>query len=132
MSPIANMLIQLKNAQSAGLESIAVPFSEIKLKISEILKDKGFIEDVEKKKRKAHKAEVDYLDINLKYEDGKGAINGIKLISKPSRRMYAGKNDLKQVKSGFGLSIISTPKGVMTGSDAKKAGVGGEIIFEIW
>jgi small subunit ribosomal protein S8 len=132
MSPIANMLIQIKNAQSAGLETIDVPFSAMKFKIAEILKKKGFIEEVENKKKKAHKAEVSFLDLKLKYTDGKGAINGIKLVSKPSRRIYAGKSDLKSVKSGFGISVISTPKGIMTGDEARKAGVGGEIIFEIW
>ena len=132
MSPIANMLIQLKNAQSAGLENVAVPYSEMKNKIAEILKEKKFIEEVEVKKRKGRKSEISFLSIKLKYDDGVGAIDGIKFISKPSRRMYAGKADLKPVKSGFGVSVISTPKGIMTGDDAKKAGVGGEMIFEIW
>jgi small subunit ribosomal protein S8 len=132
MSPIANMLVQIKNAQSAGLENVAVPFSEMKFRIAEILKNKGFIENVEKKKKKAHKVEVDFLNIELKYKDGVGAINDIKLISKPSRRMYAGKEALRQVKSGYGISVISTSKGLMTGDDAKKNGIGGETIFEIW
>jgi len=132
MSPIANMLIQIKNAQSARLENVAVPYSEIKFKIAEILAAKGFIESVEKKKRKAKKAEVAFISLKLKYNEGEDAIKGIKLISKPSRRMYAGKNDLKPVRSGYGLSVVTTPNGVMTGDDAKKAGVGGEVIFEIW
>jgi len=126
------MLIQIKNAQSAGLESVAVPFSIIKLKIAEILKSKGLIEEVESKKRKAKKTEVPFLAIRLKYTDGVGVINGIKFVSKPSRRMYAGKADLKPIRSGFGFSVISTPKGVMTGDEAKKAGVGGEMLFEMW
>jgi small subunit ribosomal protein S8 len=132
MSPIANMLIQIKNAQSAGLESIAVPFSKMKLKIAEILKNRGYLEEVESKKRKALRKEVPFLAIRLKYTDGVGVINGIKFISKPSRRMYAGKDDLRQVRSGFGFSVISTPNGIMTGDEAKKAGVGGEMLFEIW
>lgn len=132
MSPIANMLVQIKNAQAVSAERVSIPFSAIKFEISKILKEKKFISDVEKKKRKLHKAEVNFLDIKLKYEDGIGVINGIKLISKPSRRMYAKKGELKLVKSGYGISVISTSKGLMTGEDSKKAGLGGELIFEIW
>ncbi len=132
MSPIANMLVQIKNAQAVSAERVSIPFSAMKFEISKILKEKKFISDVEKKKRKLRKAEVNFLDIMLKYEDGVGAINGIKLISKPSRRMYAKKGELKPVKSGYGISVISTSKGLMTGEDSKKAGLGGELIFEIW
>ena len=70
--------------------------------------------------------------IGLKYENGAGAINDIKMISKPSRRMYVGKGELKPIKSGYGIAVISTSKGIMAGDDAKKAGIGGEILFEIW
>ena len=68
----------------------------------------------------------------LKYENGVGAIGGIKMISKPSRRVYVGKDDLKPIRNGYGISVISTSKGLMTGDDAKKAGIGGEIICEVW
>lgn len=128
--PIANMLIQLKNAQSAGLDNIAVPYSKIKLQIAELLKRKGFVEEVENKKRKSNKSEVPFLSIKLKPSGD--SITGIKLISKPSRRIYAGKINLTPVKSGFGISVVSTPKGIMTGDEAKKAGTGGEVLFEIW
>lgn len=132
MSPIANMLVQLKNAQSRGLEEVVLPFSKIKFSIAEILKNKGFISEVEKKKRKMKKAEVDILYIRLKYNNGIGAIDDVKLISKPSRRVYTGRDELRQVKNGYGVSVISTSKGLMTGEDARKAGIGGELIFEIW
>ena len=126
------MLSQLKNAQSAGLETIAIPFSEMKLKIAEILKSKGYIEDFEKKKKKGRKAELDFLSVKLKYNGSQGAISGIKLVSKPSRRIYLGKGDMKPVMSGYGISVVSTPKGLMTGNDAKKIGIGGEELFKIW
>ncbi len=126
------MLVQLKNAQSRGLEEVVLPFSKIKFSIAEILKNKGFISEVEKKKRKMKKAEVDILYIRLKYNNGIGAIDDVKLISKPSRRVYTGRDELRQVKNGYGVSVISTSKGLMTGEDARKAGIGGELIFEIW
>ncbi|MEK7506622.1 MAG: 30S ribosomal protein S8 [Patescibacteria group bacterium] len=132
MTTIANLLVQLKNAQAVGAENIAVPFSNLKLEIARILKDKGFIVEVEKKMRKARQAEIPYLQLKLKYTDGAGAINGIKLISKSSRRVYGGKLKLYPVKSGFGIAVVSTSKGLMTGQEARKAGVGGEILFEIW
>ncbi len=132
MSPIANMLTQIKNAQSRSKEEVVLPFSKMKLGIAEILKNRGFISGVEKKTKKMKKSEADFISVELKYENGIGAIGGIKMISRPSRRIYAGKNDLKPVRNGYGISIISTPKGLMTGSEAHKAGIGGEIICEVW
>lgn len=132
MSPITDMLIRIKNAQSAGLENVSVPYSKMKSEIAEVLKNKGFIEEVESKKRKARRVEVQFLDLKLKYTDGQGAISGVKFISKPSRRRYTGRSELKPVKSGFGVSVVSTSKGIMTGEEAKKAKVGGEVLFEIW
>ena len=82
--------------------------------------------------KKTKKSEVSILGVELKYENGVGAIGGIKMISKPSRRIYAGKDGLKPVKNGYGISVISTSKGLMTGDEAKKAGIGGEIICEVW
>ena len=128
MSPIANMLVQIKNAQARGLEEVEVPFSVMKRSIAGVLQHAGFLTSVETKKKKGKRIEFDYLHITLKPD----AINGVKLISKPSRRMYAKADELKKVRSGFGISVVSTPKGIMTGADAQKAGVGGEVIFEIW
>ncbi len=132
MSPIANMLNQIKNAQARGYAEVVLPFSRIKFDIANILKTKGFVSGVDKRKRKSKKSEFNTIAIELKYKDGNGVVNDYKLISKPSRRMYVKRDDLKQVKNGYGISIISTSKGLMTGDDAKKAGFGGEIIFEIW
>ena len=126
------MLTQIKNAQTRGKSEMVLPFSRIKFEIAGILKNKGFINNVDKRKRKTKKSEFDMLAVELKYKDSVGAIEGIKLISKPSRRMYAGKKDLRPVKSGYGISVVSTSKGIMAGEDARKAGLGGEILFEIW
>ena len=70
--------------------------------------------------------------VKIKYNDSKGVITGVKFISKPSRRLYVGYKDIRRVKSGYGLSVISTPIGVVSGSEARKSKVGGEILFEIW
>lgn len=126
------MLIQIENAQARGKSEIISPFSKIKFEIAVILKNKGFINGVEKRKRKTKKSEFNMLAVELKYNDGVSAIEHIKLVSKPSRRMYAGKDDLKPVKNGYGISVVSTPKGIMAGEDARKAGLGGEVLFEIW
>ena len=127
MSPLANMLVQIKNAQAVGLEEVAMPFSKMKYDIAMVLHREGYLKQVEKKQRKMKKAELPFLALTLGNH-----INGIKLVSKPSRRMYAGKKDLETVKSGYGVSVITTSKGIMTGRDARKAGVGGEVMFEIW
>lgn len=126
------MLAQLKNAQARGYAEMVLPFSQMKFNIAQVLKNKNFVSEVEKRKKKTKKSEFDALAVKLKYENGVGAINDIKLVSKPSRRMYAGKRKLKSVKSGYGVSVVSTSKGIMAGDDARKAGVGGEVLFEIW
>lgn len=126
------MLVQIKNAQAVGLSEVVVPYSNAKHAIVQILQREGYIADVETKKRKMKKAELPFLVLKLKYGESGGVINGMRFISKPSRRMYAGKDDIKKVKSGFGISVMSTSKGIMTGADALKQGIGGEVIFEIW
>jgi small subunit ribosomal protein S8 len=123
-----NLLIQIKNAQAVKKESIKISYSKLKEKILEVLKDNNYIEDFEKKGRGVKRI----LEIKLKYENGKGAIDGIKFHSKPSRRFYLGYKDIRPVKHGYGLIVLSTPKGILTGKEARKAKVGGEVLFEIW
>lgn len=122
------MLVQIKNAQAVGKTEVMIPFSNLKFSIVTILQREGYVGSIEKKKKKAKKAEVPYLAVALKPD----AIRGMRFISKPSRRMYAGKDGMQKVKSGYGISVISTSRGIMTGVEAHKAGIGGEIIFEIW
>ncbi len=126
------MLVQLKNAQAARHERVLIPFSKIKLGIAKVLKDKDLIQNVDIKKKKNKRSEFSYLDIKLKYTDNHGAISGVKFLSKPSRRIYLGKDAIKPVKSGYGVIILSTPKGIMSGDEAKKQNVGGQAIAEVW
>lgn len=132
MVTIADMLIQLKNAQAVGAAEVVLPFSKLKQAIAVLLQSNGFLAGVEQKQKTMRKAELPFLVLKLKYADGVGAIDGVKLISKSSRRVYAGKNQLFKVRSGQGLAIVSTPRGIMTGAAARQAGVGGEVLFEIW
>lgn len=137
MNSVIEMLIQLKNAQKARHERASVPFSKIKFKVAQILKEKNFIQSVDIKKRKGRKSEFQYLDIKLSYSDGQtgvgqGAISGVKFLSKPSRRIYFKKENIKPVRSGLGVFIISTPQGILSGEEARKKNVGGEAICEVW
>lgn len=133
MSPIADMLIKIKNAETAHHTRVLVPFSKIKLSIAQILSKTNFVGKVEKHKKKIKNSEFNFIDIELSSTDPKiNKISGVKLVSKPSRRLYVKSEDIKKVKSGYGISIISTSKGLMIGNDARKAKLGGEFICEVW
>ena len=125
MDPISDMLTRIRNAQKAEHKSVIMPLSKIKLEIAKILKKEGYIEELKKSDKKGSK----YLEIDLKYP---AAINEIKRISRPGQRFYIKADKIKQVKSGYGCSIISTSKGLMTNKEAKKSGLGGEALLEIW
>lgn len=128
MDPIADMLITIKNAQAVGKLTVKIPFSKIKLEIAKILKKEGFINEVEEKGRRKKS-----LIIFLKYdEEKKPAISGVKRISKPGQKIWKGYREIRKVKGGYGIAIISTPRGLMTDSQARKQKVGGEILCEIW
>ena len=109
-----------------------MPFSKVKFRIANILKEAGYISEVERKNKKSKKAEHEYIQLTLKYQDNQGALSGVKIISRPSRRMYIKAKDIKLVRSGYGLAIVSTSKGIMSSKEAKKLGLGGEIICEVW
>jgi small subunit ribosomal protein S8 len=127
--PVADFVVRLQNAASIGKTSVSVPFSNFKLAIAETLKGAGFVKAVEKKGKKVKKV----LDITLSYdENGKSAITGVKRISKPGRRVYRGARELFSVRYGHGALILSTPKGILTNTDARKQKVGGEALFEVW
>ena len=126
------MLTRIRNAQAVGKERVFVPFSKVKLSIAKILVASGYLTSVERRKRKVGKTEREMLDLELKYADEVGAISGLRMISTPSRRMYTASRNIKPVRSGFGIAVISTPKGLLSSTDARKQNVGGEIMFEIW
>lgn len=132
MNTVTDMLIRIKNAQAAKKERVLIPFSKSKFEVAKILKEKNFIQEIERKKKKVGKTEQSFLEIKLNPNSHQVAITGIKIISKPSRRFYLKKKDIKPVVSGYGTSIISTSKGIMTGQDARKNNLGGEVIAEVW
>jgi len=123
-----DLLTKLKNAQAVKKENIKVAYLKMDEKILELLKENDYIEDIERKGKGTKRV----LDIKLKYHNDKGVIDGIKFISKPSCRLYIGHKEIKPVRHGYGLLILSTPKGILTGKEAKKMKVGGEMLFEIW
>ncbi len=124
-----DLLIKVKNAQKARKEVLKSAFTNFDYAIAEILAKNSYVDSVAKKGRMPKRV----MEIKLKYNAEKeGAINGIKLLSTPSRRLYVGYEKLRPIKQGFGLVILSTPKGLMTGKEARKAKVGGQLLFEIW
>ncbi|KKR10219.1 MAG: 30S ribosomal protein S8 [Parcubacteria group bacterium GW2011_GWA2_39_18] len=129
MDSIANMLTIIRNAQMARRAKVAVPYSAMNLLLVKILQKEGFVGQYEKSGKKLNKN----IEIVLKYDsEGKPAMSSIKRISKPSRRVYRKILELKPVKQGYGAAIVSTPKGVLSDSEARKLKVGGEVICEVW
>ena len=98
------------------------------LVIAELLAKHKFIDEAVKKGR----APKRILEVKLKYKQGKGAVQGVRLLSKPSRKLYCGYKEIKPVRQGYGLLVLSTPKGIMDGKSAKKEKIGGQLLFEIW
>ena len=132
--PIADMLTRIRNAQMAGHAAVAMPSSNIKKEIARILKEEGFIEDYEV--TEGEKPSQTTLQIKIKYagerRSRKPVITGIERVSRPGRRVYTRHDEIPWVLSGMGISILSTPKGVMTGQRARQEGVGGEILCKVW
>ena len=122
-----DLLPKLKNAEAAGKEVILTPFSKMDFSVCKILIDGGYLKDAKEKSLGRKK----FIEIRL-FDRGKRAFNGIKIISKPRRHLYFQYADLKAVKSGYGLGVISTSKGVMSQKEAKKRKVGGEYLFQVW
>lgn len=110
-------------------KSVVVPFSKIKFAIAECLKDNGFVTQVSKKTEKNN---ISVIEIELAYPMGKTRINDVKRVSKPSRRVYMGMRDIHTIKNGHGMTVFSTPKGIMSDKQARKEQVGGEALFMIW
>lgn len=136
IDPIADMLTRIRNASAVKKEEVVLPMSKIKYNISKILEQEGFVGKVEVLKGAGQKNEAsafDELKIVLKYKkDGKPTISSIRRVSRPGLRTYVGKDELPRVLNNFGIAIISTPMGLMTNKEAKKKGVGGEVICEIY
>ena len=127
--PIGDMIARIKNAQVRNHKKLELPSSNFKVKIADVLKNEGFIIDYKVNKKETNKAD---LMINLKYNSGSPVISTIERISKPGRRIFSSAQSLPKINNGLGISIISTPKGVMTDIDARKQKLGGEIICKVF
>ena len=128
MDPIADMLTRIRNGYRARKASVPLPYSALKAEIARVLAERGYIAGSEKKGRKVRK----FLEVQLRYDGTEPAMSGARRLSRPSRRLYIHAEDIRPVRQGFGLLIVSTPKGVRAGEEARKANVGGELIAEVW
>ena len=124
MDNIGNMISSIKNSLSVAKETVVIPYSKLKMEIAKILKNEGFIKDCSHKDNK--------IEIALRYHGEAPYVVGIERISKPGCRIYAKNNKIPSILRGLGIVIISTPKGVMTGKEAKKKCLGGELICKVW
>jgi len=127
--PIADLLTRIRNGNKAKFEKVAIPSSKLKINVVEILKQEGYIRDYEVVKNGCQ----DKIEISLKYDlNRQGVISGLKRVSKPGLRIYVGKDDIPKVLNGIGISILSTSSGLLTDRNARKKGLGGEVLCEVW
>jgi len=127
--PIADMLTRIRNASKAKLEKVDIPSSKLKLEIAKILKDEGYIKNLKMVKDRRQGV----IRVYLKYTDEESpVIQGIKRVSRPGCRVYVGNDTIPKVLAGLGVAILSTPKGIQTGKQAKKDNVGGEVLCHVW
>jgi len=128
--PIADMLTRIRNANMARFNKVDIPLSKVKLEIAKILKQEGYIKNFKVLNEEGNKG---VLRVYLKYDaQNRGIITGIKRVSKPSLRVYVKSKKIPRVLNGYGINIISTPKGIMTDREAIKLNVGGELICSVW
>lgn len=127
--PIGDMLTRIRNAIMVRHDSVMVPASKIKLAIAKILREEGFIKDYEVVRGKPHRT----IKIHLRYDDkNQPILTGVERISKPGLRIYSQNREIPRVYGGMGIAILSTPRGVMSGQEARKQGMGGEILCYVW
>lgn len=127
--PVADFLARIRNAIRARHQKMDVPASKLKLELARILKEEGYIANFKVTEENGHKL----LRVYLKYgSNSEAAISNLARISRPGCRVYVGRNEIPRVLGGLGINILTTPRGVMTGRQARKEGVGGEILCEVW
>lgn len=126
--PISDLLTRIRNAHRAGHKTVDVPASRMKEAIVRIMKDEGYVTDFDSVEQGPSGA----IRIVLKYAGNVPAITGVERVSRPGRRIYRGKDEIPKVLDGLGVAILSTPRGVMTGTSCHKQGVGGEVLCKIW
>ena len=127
--PLGDMLTRIRNSLMRGKSTVRTPASKIRGWVLDVLVDEGFIRSYERVEAEAGKPEF---EISLKYFDGAPAIRELKRISKPGRRVYSGVKDIPEVRQGLGVSIVSTPRGVMSDAQARAANVGGEVLCTVF
>lgn len=127
MDPISDMLTRIRNAHRALLPSVELSHSRMKENIASILKKEGYISECEVKGEKVKK-----LRLTLKYQGKRGVIEGVRRVSSPGLRRYVGVTEIPRVRNGLGIAILSTSQGLMTGSDARKNKLGGELVCYVW
>lgn len=129
---VGDMLARIRNAIAVGHASVAVPASGLTTRVAAILKEEGYLDDY----ATVESGVAPMLNLTLRYvglrRERKAVIGGLKRVSKPGKRVYCGKNEIPRVLSGIGVAILSTPKGVMTGSQARRLGVGGEVLCYVY
>ncbi|MEZ5937698.1 MAG: 30S ribosomal protein S8 [Hyphomonadaceae bacterium] len=125
--PLGDMLTRIRNAQRRGRSSVTSPASKLRVHVLEVLQREGYIRGWSEVEKDGHRE----LDIELKYYDGSPVISEIRRVSKPGRRVYSAVKDLHPVRNGLGISILSTPKGVMSDNDARTNNVGGEVLCQV-
>ncbi len=127
--PIADYLTRIRNGIMAGHDAVVIPASSMKVRLSEVLKREGYIHGF---KSVEHEGRT-YIVVNLKYvKGGESVIHGLKRISSPGLRVYAGVKEIPEVNGGLGIAILTTPKGLLTGKEARKQNLGGEILAHVW
>ncbi len=127
--PIADMLTRIRNGIQSRHDRIELPSSKLKVEVARILKSEGFISNY----KVVDQAPQPMLRVYLKYsDDGEPVIHGIECVSRPGRRVYRGKEEIPKVLGGLGLAIISTSRGVLSGAEAARTGVGGEVLCQVW
>lgn len=126
--PIADMIIRIKNAGATHKETVSFPYSKLKFEICTLLEKEGFVGSLSKKGKKVAKT----IEVGLLYNNSLPRVQGVKRVSKPSRRIYKKSDEIRPVKNGFGRLVLSTPSGLLTDKEARKAHIGGEALFEIW
>ena len=127
--PVGDFIIRIKNAHAVKHERVAAPYSKLKHAIADKLKDKGYVKSVTKRGKKTRK----HIEVELMHDEGHGVfIRNVKRVSKPGKRVYVSADNIRPVRYGKGLLVLSTPRGILTGDEARKARVGGEALFEIW
>jgi small subunit ribosomal protein S8 len=126
--PIADMLARLRNATAAGQASLTLPYSKLKSDIAQILKKEGYIKETELVTEGGHQA----IKIQTKFVNKTSAITGLKRVSRPGLRRYVGAGEIPRVLGGMGIAVLSTPRGILTGHEARKQKVGGELLAYVW